>query len=35
MSINGDISFFCRTFDVMSPRHCDENEKKIEMIMGG
>ncbi|MCX8494869.1 MAG: hypothetical protein ORN51_01625 [Akkermansiaceae bacterium] len=25
----------CRTFDVMSPRHCDENEKEIEMIMGG
>jgi hypothetical protein len=24
-----------RTFDVMSPRHCDENEKQIEMIMGG
>jgi hypothetical protein len=28
------LDLFCRTFDVMSPRHCDENEKEIEMIMG-
>jgi hypothetical protein len=27
--------FVCPTFDVMSPRHCGEHEKEIEMIMGG
>lgn len=30
------MSFFLwLTFDVMSPRHCGEHEKEIELIMGG
>jgi len=29
------LKLFCTTLDVMSPRHCDDIEVEIEMIMGG
>jgi hypothetical protein len=34
-SMANAIIIIYRTFDVMSPRHCGEHEKEIEMIMGG